>query len=37
MYEVYVYRHDAWLYVDKSDDKAVAQALADRVGGVVIG
>jgi hypothetical protein len=36
MYRVFVYRHDAWLFVDSTSDLAAAQALAERVGGVVL-
>jgi hypothetical protein len=36
MYQVYVYRHDYWLFVDSTYDLAAAQALAARIGGVVI-
>lgn len=37
MYQVYVKRRDDWLFVDATADKAVAIALAARIGGVVIG
>jgi hypothetical protein len=36
MYQVYVFRHDYWLFVDSTVDLAAAQALAARIGGVVI-
>jgi hypothetical protein len=36
MYQVYVFRHDYWLFVDSTRDLAAAQALAARIGGVVL-
>lgn len=36
MYQVYVYRHDYWLFVDSTCDLTAAQALAARIGGVVL-
>ena len=36
MYQVYVYRHDYWLFVDATCDLAAAQALAASIGGVVL-
>jgi hypothetical protein len=36
MYQVFVFRHDYWLYVDATASLAAAQALAARIGGVVI-
>ena len=36
MYQVYVKRRDDWLFVDQTDDKAQAEALAARINGVVL-
>ena len=36
MYQVFVFRHDYWLFVDATADLTTAQALAARSGGVVI-
>ena len=36
MYQVWVEYNGHWLFVDRTSDKATAQALAERVGGVVL-
>ncbi len=37
MFEIYVKRRDGWLFIDATDDRAAAIALAARIGGVVLG